>query len=274
MKFTNLFTLLVASSALAYNIPMKRDEFQDEVQKIGQAYDAANFDQIANDLQNGKLPTDTLTGNQAADNSNDNCTTLMKEIEKCVPSNPEADVKGVCKMINNEECKAILKKDISSCNGIDLLLHSAYFSAKIGCAVDENGKYCPLAVAFQDNSSAVPNYDSLFEGTCKSKACTDSALESLTTLKNIVQNAGSDDVQEIAAMEKFLASLKEEKCTAAHSTATQDSAAQSTVTQGSAAQNNAAQSNAAQDSAAQSGASHVKVGSALLFTLAFFLSYF
>jgi len=51
MKFTNLFTLLVAFYSLTYNVPKMREEFQDEAQNLGKAYDASNFDQIANDLQ-------------------------------------------------------------------------------------------------------------------------------------------------------------------------------------------------------------------------------
>jgi len=141
MKFTNLFTLLVASSALAYNVPMKRDEFQDEAQNLGQAYDAANFDQIANELQNGKLPTntDTLTtgnlstGNQAADNSKVNagqmsglgniqeCTALMNEINTKCPVN-DNNKDHACKVFNSEECKAVLKKDLSSCSEFSSIL--------------------------------------------------------------------------------------------------------------------------------------------------------
>jgi len=256
MKFTNLFTLLVASSALAYNVPMKRDEFQDEAQKIGQAYDAANFDQIAGDLENGKLPTntDTLTtgnlstGNQAADNSQVNtdpmssfnsltspeCMTFLQEINSKCPVEKNDDKDKSCKIFNSEECKAAFKKDLSSCGDINSLLGLSFNLLKMTCGVDENGKYCPLSTALE--SKEEPDYDALAQETCKSKACTDNALENLPELKKL--RMGSNTVN-VVKIDNLIASLKEEKCTAAHS-----------------------------------GASHIKVGSALLFTLALVLSYF
>jgi len=254
MRFTKLLTLLAATSAFAYNL--KRDEFEDEAQKLGQVFDGVNTDEIENaandyaskieDAAANAAPVDASnnapidTTGMGGDLASEACVNLTTEIIKCLgnasekKSNDEA-----CNQFNSDECKTFLKGDFSACSGFEIY-GITLASLKLSCGKDESGNYCPISKV-QQSGGEKELTDKDIEETCKSKSCTDDAVEGFKQFKQFTEkiNGAVGSNQDISVYDNYIKSLSEEKCVAA-----------------------------------QSGATQIKVGSALLATLALALYLF
>jgi len=151
---------------------------------------------------------------------------LNTNIVKCVgngsdkKSNDEA-----CNLFNSDECKEFLKGDYSGCEGFAEIYGIALASLKLACGKDEGGNYCPLS-KIQQSSGDQEITDKDLEETCKSKSCTDDAIEGFKKFKEFTEKisgavgAGGNN-QEINLYDNYIKTLSEEKCVAAQSGATQ-----------------------------------------------------
>jgi len=297
MRFTNLLTLLAATSALSYSV--KRDGLEDlskileengvsgeDIQKatnelnnlngtdninesnlikvpddLTDNLNGVNSDNLpdnlngvnGNDLKkvageiqnnlNGTDQTKTLTtGNipnlNGISNSgiSEECMRLSTEYADCFgdPQNTQqTSNEEICNKSNTDKCKTLLKQDFSSVCGNELggLFDFAISIYKLGCAKDENGKSCPQTKIFNDQDADISAKD--IQDICSSKACTETALDGFTQLKKSI--SATQVEKDSKELEGYIKSLNECK-------ATEDKKSSGTV--------------------------QVKVGSALLATLA------
>jgi len=242
MRFTNLLTLLAATSSLAYTI--KRDDLMDSVNDSTQIDTQATGSSDTNVIPdlNGLTPE---------------CLEfVMKFNMVCFNGLDEgATNQETCNKYNSNECKELLKQDLNSCGAEMNVKYGAIISLlKTGCSKDEKGNNCPQLKLFDDNAVLT---DTDIQEICKSKACTDSALEGFTELKQIATQLESDPevAKDIQEMDKYINALNEDKCKAAAVTTT-----------------NNGKATAGKDDS--SGAIQIKVGSTLLATLALALYLF
>jgi len=249
MRFANLLTLLAATSALAYNI--KRDEFDDEAQKLGQLFDSVDYNDIenaANDFA-GKVNSipnaadampdvtgvtttgATTTGadeNAAPDAdglqeiASEECSKITADIYKCIgEASKSTSDDEACNKFNSPDCQAVLKQDYSACSDFGKLYGATLASLRLTCGKDEGGNYCPIAKLQQSKKDIT---DGDIEETCKSKACSDQALEGFKQIKEATEAFSGlvgANAQELNVYDKYINALNEEKCVAAHSGATQ-----------------------------------------------------
>ncbi|OUM58660.1 hypothetical protein PIROE2DRAFT_64261 [Piromyces sp. E2] len=257
MKFNGLFTLLLASSTLAYNI-QKRDEFEDEAQKLSQTVDAMN-EEIDNPLANPNVDTlgDTLgdqLGDQIANSSagttfgspesvnptstDIKCQVVEEALLKCVGNKGTVD--SFCAPFNTQECQDALKKDFSGCSDYEGVYGMALSVVRLTCAKDENGQYCPIS---KDQQNPTPRDidDELIKETCKSKKCSEQARIAMKEMKGGYDTMNKNSIpdeykKEFEKVQGYIDAFSEDKC---------------------------------------SGATHIKVGSALLVAfVALILSHF
>jgi hypothetical protein len=238
MRFSNLITLLAASSALAYTV--KRDEFEDEAQNLAQVADAATVEGGIDTAEDN--PTDPF-----AQYKTDECEPFASDIEKCFgvedksanevckefscdTSEPGYD--EICTQFNSQECQEVIKKDLSACIPFNINVASY----RLTCTRDEKGEYCPISVLQQNGGDYS---ETVMQETCKSKLCAENALEGFKQLKKNVETVSTLTGENVNANDynAYIDALSKKECAA-------------------------------------SAASHIKVGSALVFTLALVLSYF
>jgi len=248
MKFANLLTLLAATSAFALNF--KRDD------QITQALAAAQGEQ-------GDGTAELMEVMQCL-------STISNMMEKCygTPVKTMEDFQKVseqkvdCKLINSNECQTVLKETSSGSCGGTLSSITPYMN--IYCITDEKGDLCPLSKLMQEVTDKVkqdPNYnqegnlltDKDLEETCKSKKCTEESVNAFKEMKKTGIASTEEDTKE---MDSYIAKLGEDKCKNAAVTVNG---------------NNSSGNNSSGDS---SGATQIKVGSALLATLALAFYFF
>jgi len=246
MKFTSLLTLLAATSALALNF--KRDE---QLNQLGQALGT----------QGGQA------GNKEAEAAQSFAClgNLTIFLDKCygVPLNEKtmenlnaASTNIDCKLINSNECQAALKALSSSKCG-DQSFDKVTQSLDMLCAIDENGNACPFSETlrkYMENLETVETEkDALtekdLENTCKSKKCTETALNIFNEIKKT-----SDDDKDIKELDKYINYLSGDQCKV-----------DDVTIEGKANSANAADTDDTDD------ATQIKIGSALLATLALVL---
>ncbi|OUM57983.1 hypothetical protein PIROE2DRAFT_64693 [Piromyces sp. E2] len=241
MKFNNLFTLLLASSALAYNL-QKRDDVEEELQKNNQTVNAVNDESKsstnpdANSATNQTpVPTDYPEG----------CKNVEDAMNKCINMNGN-NADSFCGPFNSAECQDALKKDFSGCKDHIVSYGNILGMVRITCAKDESGNYCPLSQEQQKSLILKEKFnelsDSLLKETCKSKNCSVQAAAGLKEMKGAIeamaagQTIPDEGKKELEKWDGYIATLSDDKC---------------------------------------SSASQIKVGGALLITLlALFLSHF
>jgi len=213
MKFTNLLTLLAATSALALNF--KRDEIEDQLGNLGQALDTQG--ELENITNNSDMPITIPTKvddkcSKIVEDVIINCLTYKTDDEKCIK-------------FNTNECQSALKEDIGSCGDPVITYEASISIFKTICATDEKGNICPFAKKLQDNSDSSFTDDDIQE-ICKSEACYEKALDAFNSVKqatekmitiakkrNIDTKEGEED---IAETNKYINALNEAKCKAAH----------------------------------------------------------
>jgi len=204
MRFTNLLTLLAATSALAFNF--KRDEMEDQLQKLGQTLDAQGGDieklGQALDAQGGDIEKlgqaldpqgdlGNLTENlniptSGSSNVSDECSKIMDDINnKCLADSKavtQGDEDG-CKTFNSNECQSVLKQDISSCSNENaIIIETIVGTLKTGCATDEKGVICPFSKKIQDDPRTTFTDEDIQE-ICKSEACSEKASDAFNYVK-------------------------------------------------------------------------------------------
>jgi len=244
MRFTNLLTLLAASSALA--LKFKRD---DQLEKIGQMLESTQNDQTTAGSQisqeemmenmYGEMFGEAFGSKECIELSTNMGKLCYGTTENTVTkSKPKSDEES-CKRFNTKECQAILD-DIVKCGDA---MNALRTSIKMVCSVDEKGNLCPIAKSEQEQKEFT---DKDIDETCKSKKCTEEAISIIEDAKkqsdNINKMMGGEAItqNDMDELDKTLKALKDDKCKAA----------------------------------ATSGATQIKVGSALLATLALAFYFF
>ncbi|KAG4087614.1 hypothetical protein H8356DRAFT_1728794 [Neocallimastix lanati (nom. inval.)] len=189
MKFTfKLLTLLTVSSVLSYSI-------QDDLKKRLDL----NFEDLG----------------EAA-----KCLTSLSNFQECKidTTNLKNDKESVCNSFNSEKCQKVLKdgiKAIPECKDLPTEVLAAspllfeILSSGIGlaCSKDENGNYCPLSDIIITNDGKLNKEDQSVQmaviETCKSKQCTDAAIDTLNRVETAEMLSGLSSVnfkrQEIKA---------------------------------------------------------------------------
>jgi len=234
MKFTKLLVLLPVTS-LAYTI--KRDS--------------------TNSMQTDGNPN--LNGVDPLMNTPE-CQNLSKAIDKCfgdMGGNPTSE--AGCDKFHTEDCQVLLKQDLNACgNNFGIDYGSVLSTLKFGCAKNESGNYCPqLRFILEDKLT-----DSELNDICKSKSCTEKALEGLGEMKSITIELTDPETvaKELPFLDKFINTLTDEKCKATYSASSTN-----TTSNNSTAPNANTASNA-------DAATKIKIGSVLLTTLAIALN--
>jgi len=231
MKFVNLLTLLAATSAFALNF--KREDQLEQLLGSAQGEQGDDTAELAEFMECLSVLSDFM----------EKCYGVsIKSFEEFQEaSNKKTD----CKLINSNECQNLLKDPNSGkCGGT---LSSLTPSMNLYCATDENGEICPFSKIMQsvmekvekDQNAVKGNVfsDKDIEETCKSKKCTEEAINTFNEMKKNGMASSEEDQKE---MDSYIAKLSEDKCKAA----------------------------------ATSGATQIKVGSALLATLALAFYFF
>ncbi|OUM57112.1 hypothetical protein PIROE2DRAFT_18005 [Piromyces sp. E2] len=244
MKFNNLFTLLLASSAFAYHI-QRRDELENASQTnpaaSNPATNPANNSQAANPLDLDKLNTEK-------------CKDLYDAITKCINPNSNAgNIEDFCSNYNTPECQQVANKDFSGCELYKSVPGMELGLTRLVCAQDENGKLCPTSEAQQKKLAKNIN-ENMINDTCKSKICSEQIILGLKEVKNssndpVVMNIYSEESkEEMKNFDRYIAILSEEKCIG------------SKTVENKTMENK----NSESKSNESSGATHIKIGSALL----------
>lgn len=253
MRFVNLLTLLAATSAFALNL-----KGEEQLEQLGQVLGAAQSEKASNKEAEaaqafaclGILTSflDKCYGIPMNDKTQENLNAATSNID--------------CKLINTNECQAALK-DISTgkCGGEKLTKVTPIMNML--CATDEKGNACPFSETFQkymkDSEAIGSDRDALtnkvLEDTCKSKKCTETAINVFSEMK---KNGMASDEKE---MEKYINYLSEDNCKNA-----------AVTIDGNANTANAAGTDNTADGS--SGATKIKIGSILLATLALALYFF
>jgi len=258
MRFTNLLTLLAATSSLAYTI--KREELMDSLN------DSTQVETQVTDSPNLNGSPDL---NGTPNLNTPECGKLIMSFNNCFggvtedTSNQEA-----CNRYSSNECQNFLKQDINACGEEIKNTYSAITSVlKANCSKDEKGNNCPQFKLLQDENAVLTDTD--IQEICKSKACTNSALEGFTEMKQIATIlAKSDDeiAKDIPELDKYINALNNDKCKAA--TTTVSNTATNTTTNATSTGKTAA------DEDDSSDATQIRIGSTLLATLALALYLF
>lgn len=219
---------------------INNDNLEKVADNLNLNLDGANNDDlqnIANNLQNGQanIPTTganipTIGGNPTL---SEECLKLNTEYVECFGDpNSVSSNEEICNKINSDKCKSFLNQDFSVCgNELGGLFDFALSIYKLGCAKDENGKSCPQAKIFQDPNADFNDKD--IQDICKSNVCTENAVDGFTQLKKSILSTKAE--KDSKTFEGYLKTLNECK---------------------------------AVNEQKSSGTTQVKVGSALLATLA------
>jgi len=226
MKFTNLLTLLAATSALAHHL--KRDEFDDEAQKLGPLYDGVNteeFENAANAADSfkplGDAPTDAAINNS----ENDNCPNLSLRVMECLGKIVGKPIEEACNLFESDEgCQAVVKEDFSACFDKSLINATLYTGLRGTCIKDENGNYCPLAKAQQEFGEKTINEkiidEKMIDETCKSKKCSEETSEIYTRFLETVKRFDDKPNVDLTINKNFEEVIQKfGKCAAASSAA-------------------------------------------------------
>jgi len=274
MRFTSLLTLLAATSALSYTI--KRDEIDDKLNQLNQALEnnggdmdklseilesnGTDINQLNQALENNggalggnndlEKVADGLTDNKANSGNASNvdissigamgdCLKASQEIVECLGgTSKQASQEEVCNTFNSEKCQSLLNKDFSSC-GKDVggAYDFSIATLKLGCAKDEKGNNCPQydVLSTMSTNEELKFKDNEIQEICQSSVCTEKAIDAITQLKKSSDNVkGTFSEEGKANLDKYINDLN--KCKASGS--------------------------------AKSDATQIKVGSALLASLA------
>ena len=233
MRFTNLLTLLAASSALAYNV--KRDAFDDEAQKLGQLADSASPEQLdntTNDVFNlAKATNATYFSEPINDvplddsvlgpsNGDEQCLKSSYAALACLRSVNNKPKNEVCKIYeSNEDCQSVAKEDLNLCIDIIKMNVIIFDQVRAICLKDENGNFCPVAKSLQEEKV----YDKVtINETCKSKKCTEETYNVLKHSQESLLIFASKPNYSVTLgnrTEEFLSMLKDEKCVGSSSAA-------------------------------------------------------
>ncbi|OUM62503.1 hypothetical protein PIROE2DRAFT_61858 [Piromyces sp. E2] len=226
MKFTHLITLLIISSTFAINIPSKRNENENENEILEEEFNYSG----ATNFEGDNDPSLDVYGEE--------CTNFYTNIDKCIEGIDSKTKEEICNQFNSKECQTILKKDTSACKEYGSSYDVYIASLRLTCTKNENNEYCPISKA-QQSGKEDEFTDIMIQDTCKSKLCTESALEGFKMLKDSVDdvtNLTGENVN-ISDYDIYINALSE--CTDANS-----------------------------------GASNIRIGSTLLFILALIFSFF
>ncbi|OUM57979.1 hypothetical protein PIROE2DRAFT_64690 [Piromyces sp. E2] len=229
MKFNNLFTLLLASSAFAYHI-QRRDELGDAGQTLNQSIDAnpAASPAAANTYAGTTAANNSTTSYNNADpisfienefksSNTKECQELHDAFSKCVIFNFGKSFDAGCVKFDTPECQEVVKKDFSGCElskgnpGVILATIRVY------CAKDENGKLCPFTEGQRKEEKQFID-ENILKETTKSKACTEHTILSLKEIKNTCENSNEliklfteEDKKQIENFDKYISILSESK---------------------------------------------------------------
>jgi len=142
MRFSNLLTLLAATSAFALNF--KRD-FQ--LSQLGQILKAAKDGQVDTDNQDAAEALECIG---IITTMMDKCFGVsMTSMENMDDITSKFDEK-TCSTINSNECQTLLKDNSGKCGDS---LSSMLPAMNLYCITDENGKLCPISVAIQKQAN-------------------------------------------------------------------------------------------------------------------------
>ncbi|OUM56682.1 hypothetical protein PIROE2DRAFT_65415 [Piromyces sp. E2] len=237
MKFNNLFTLLLASSAFAYHI-QRRDEFGNGGQTLNQSIEAnpainpsAVNPSVANPAVANPATNNISAGNPATNSTTNNnynilieefqnlntkeCQELKDAITKCVNFSFGESFESICDYYYTPECREIVNKDFSSCEYYKKTPGMSLAFARFSCTKDENGKLCPIGDSvFKKNDK---EDEIVINETCKSKVCTEQAIQSMKELLNVDYESTSQFFNgklenSLKGFEKHIAILSEDKC--------------------------------------------------------------
>jgi len=262
MRFTNLLTLLAATTALA--LKFKRDNQLTNVNGIN-------------------IPTSTSK----------ECAEVSKAIVTCFGdgTNVGQTDEEACNRYNTKECQSVVDQDYSVCGAeIGALYDATIDLSNVVCATDENGKFCPHSLKIQKNPKASYT-DSDIQEMCKSKLCYEKALYAFTRMKkttasmdNVLDKSEIDDT--IDELNGYIKALNEDKCKAAAgvvnvgggtgantNTGASGSSDTAGINTGTTGATDASSTND-NDNNDSSGATHIIVESALLASLALALYFF
>jgi len=190
MRFTNLLTLLAATSAFA--LKFKRDD------QLGK-------------LQGLNIPV--IPSKE--------CAEVSKAIVTCFGdgTNDNQTDEEACKRFNSKECQSVVDQDYSVCADVGALYDATIDLSKVVCATDEKGNFCPHSKKIQKSPNASYT-DSDIQEICKSKVCYEKALDAFTRMKKSTSNMGnlvdkSDIDDSIDELDGYINALNEDKCKAA-----------------------------------------------------------
>ncbi|ORX75388.1 hypothetical protein BCR32DRAFT_329835 [Anaeromyces robustus] len=134
-------------------------------------------------------------------NAVNNCKTGIKEYTECITVKEKiskSNIDKYCETFNSEKCKKLFRQGIlnvvPSCSsipkGYQKQIKKKYdtlnYTFKLLCATDETKQYCPLSNSYITNGNAAFNnegFNKAVQETCKSKACTDAAIEAFVILE-------------------------------------------------------------------------------------------
>jgi len=177
MKFTNLLTLVAATSAFAYTIPSKR----------------ANVDLANLDLTKILEGATGLTTSEA-------CKKASDEFQECIIGTDQIKkdtLDKICETYNSQKCQDFYKNGLSGVEACkddeafliqmsNVMIESNQSNIGLFCIKDEANQYCPYGQFIIDIASksetitdaeVETSYNLAVNNSCKSKKCTDAFLE-------------------------------------------------------------------------------------------------
>ncbi|OUM56683.1 hypothetical protein PIROE2DRAFT_18597 [Piromyces sp. E2] len=248
MKFDNLFTLLLASSAFAYHI-QRRDEFGNAGQTLNQSIEAnpainpsAVNPSAVNPSAANPAAGNPAAGNPAANSSTNStidptinsaasfidnefknsntkeCQEFYDVIAKCISFGKGLNYELICEKYNTPECQEIVMKDFNACELYKSTPATILGGIRLICAKDENGKLCPISEVSRKDDDENNLNESVIKDTTKSKVCTEQGILALKEIKSSYNNIKEpfkatieEDKKEIEDYDKYIAILSESK---------------------------------------------------------------
>jgi len=119
------------------------------------------------------------------ENATKNCKDIYTGLSTCI-INLNFYYDGACEKFKTQECQDVFNKYNSEENKacLNMEVSVAIANLKISCSKDEKGEYCPIAKFAKEN----PNKEiteEIVKETCKSKACRELAIDSMTVMSNL-----------------------------------------------------------------------------------------
>ncbi|ORX46845.1 hypothetical protein BCR36DRAFT_584961 [Piromyces finnis] len=234
MRFTNLITLFAAATTTVFSYNIKRQNMPSMPQNMPQGPE-----DVASLLENNNMSSyndimQNMSQNRGSGNSN-NINGCQSIMEDMFIIQTKLFNKSDLGVCKETETiQKLLNNDYSSCTPMGKMLVSDIRKISLKCSMDENNNYCPIAKAIQKENDIT---DDLIKATCSEKQCLDNTIEIFEKLDNIYSSINVNN-KESSDIKKYIPILKGNQCRI------------------------------------YSGASHIKVGGALLLTLALVLSYF